>query len=532
MRVALVAVLVAGAVLRIAWAAVAPEEPEWDPVPSDPGWYLFIGDMVSEGEGYSYVVDEDFETQATGYYPPGYPLVLGGVFWLTDALPGDVSDLDAAVALNVLLSVATIALVFELGRRVVNARVGLAAAGVMALWPNLVFHSGVVLTETLTLFLLVALFLVVLASAGVARSPGRWRLLTVGALFGMVGLVRPTSLVFAPVFLFFWLPSGARKAIGRTALVAAATFAVILPWTARNWVQLGEPVLISTNTGDNLCIGYNPDATGSYGDPGDYCLGGISTHDPAVESRGEYDVRRQSETMERAWETIKDNPQRIFTLMPSRLRSTLWDDADGLAAANDYGRRSKAELLNDPERSVEPLFSDSTRDLLRGGANLFYLGALAVTAVGSWLVVKRWRAGRGDPAGRLGFLGAAALLQLVSPLLTFGDARFKMPIYPTMAVFAGVALVVVAWAGHILFRLLVQVVRSGVVGASRWRTGSVLFKLLVQAIRAGALSRWEGELAPDLVAAGGVTAGGNGADRDGAVSVEAGDSDQPASPVP
>jgi hypothetical protein len=492
--------LVIGAVLRIGWAVAAPQEPAWDPVPSDPGWYLHIGDMVSNGDGYSYIVktgpdDLDLEAQATAYYPPGYPLVLGGLFWATDLLPGDVSDLDAAVALNVVLSIVTIALVFELGRRVVNARVGLAAAAVMAFWPNLIFHTGVVLTETLFMFLLAAILLVTLASAPVARSPGAARLLTVGALFGLLGLVRPTSLVLGPLFLLFWLPAGARRALARTALVAAATFAVILPWTVRNWAQLGDPVAISTNTGDNVCIGYNPDATGAYGDPGNYCLGSeveaglgddtrsLNTHDPVREERGEYEVRRQSETLDRARTSIESSPQRIFTLMPSRLGHTMWDDADGLEAAGDYGR--------------QPLFKPATRGVLRGGANLFYVGAMAVAAAGAWLATKRWLSGNGDKAGRLWFLGAAALVQLVPPLITFGDSRFKMPIYPTVAVFAGVALVVLIWAAGVLRKLLRHVLTTGVHRGRGAGAVSDLSKLLVRALESGALSGWQRELGPD-----------------------------------
>jgi hypothetical protein len=34
----------------------------------------------------------------------------------------------------------------------------------------------------------------------------------------------------------------------------------------------------------------------------------------------------------------------------------------------------------------------------------------------------------------------AGAVQLVAPLATFGDARFKMPLYPTLAVCAAVAL--------------------------------------------------------------------------------------------
>jgi hypothetical protein len=38
----------------------------------------------------------------------------------------------------------------------------------------------------------------------------------------------------------------------------------------------------------------------------------------------------------------------------------------------------------------------------------------------------------------------AGAVQLVPPLLTFGDPRFKMPLYPTLAICAGAAIVALA----------------------------------------------------------------------------------------
>ena len=75
-----------------------------------------------------------------------------------------------------MLSVATIGLVFVLARRLVGPAVGLVAAGIWALWPNLIFHSGIVLTETLFLFLFVVLLIVVLGDPEAARAkcPAGW----------------------------------------------------------------------------------------------------------------------------------------------------------------------------------------------------------------------------------------------------------------------------------------------------------------------------------------------------------------------
>ena len=72
----------------------------------------------------------------------------------------------------------------------------------------------------------------------------------------------------------------------------------------------------------------------------------------------------------------------------------------------------------------------------RLAANAFY-AVVAVAAVAGGVVLLR----RPDPARRGLFLVVAGAAQLVSPLATFGDPRFKMPIYPTLAICAAVAVV-------------------------------------------------------------------------------------------
>ena len=106
----------------------------------------------------------------------------------------------------------------------------------------------------------------------------------------------------------------------------------------------------------------------------------------------------------------------------SKGRITLDDDADGLAASEDYGDRA--------------IVSDGTRSALRLAANTFYAAVAVAAVVGAVLLIRR-----SDPTRRGLFLVVVGVVQMLSPLATFGDPRFKMPMYPTMAVCAAVALV-------------------------------------------------------------------------------------------
>lgn len=420
-RQLLLAVVAAGALLRLVWAVAVAEPPAQDgTVPRDPGFYLLLGNMLADGNGYSYLVD-GFDVQASAYYPPGYPLTLGALFWLVELLPFEVSHFAAAVAMNLVLSVATIGLVFELGRRLVNPRVGLLAAGVMAVWPNLITYTGTLLTETLFLFLLALLLLVALASPEVARRPGMGRVVTVGLLLGAVGMVRPTSFVLAPLFLLLWWPTGVLVAVRRTAAVGAAALLVVLPWTIRNWVGQDAPVLISTNFGDNFCVGHHPDANGGFS-LADQCFEGLETTQPG-EERLDYETRRQSKTLSRGLEFVREDPVQVVALMPAKLWNTIGSDTDGLRAASDY-------------EHVE-IMSSGSADLFKVVSNLFYLVVGLAAVAGAAMMLRD-----DDKARRRLFFVAAALIQLVPPLLTFGDARFKFPIYPAVAVCAAFTI---AW---------------------------------------------------------------------------------------
>jgi hypothetical protein len=398
-----------GAILRAAWAVKAQS-----PVAMrDPSLYMILADYVAAGDGFRYGYEAD--QGATAYYPPGYPLALAAVVWLVRLLPFDVSTFDVAIWLNVGLSVATIGLVFVLARRLAGDRAGLIAAGVWALWPNLIFHSGIVLTETLFLLLLVAMLVVLLGDRAAARSPGVARLVTVGVLFGLTLLVRPVSAVMAPVFLVLWWGNGARAALWRLALVGVATVAVLLPWSVRSTMVMDEPVAMSLNFGDNLCLGHNPGASGGFGDLGAYCYTAEDLRRP------ESETRRQSENIDRAVTYIREHPGTTLRRTPSKLRITLQNDHDGLVVAEDFG--------------AVDLVSDGTRDALKVAADAFYFVVAAAAVVGGVMLLRR-----PDPARRGLFLVVAGAAQLVSPLATFGDARFKMPLYPTLAVCAAVAV--------------------------------------------------------------------------------------------
>ena len=417
----LVGIVAVGALLRIAWAVWAATPPVSF---RDPAAYQMLGDSLARGDGYSYAIPDGGLVPggiyATAYYPPGYPLFLGGLFWLADLLPFDVDHLSVAVGANVVLSTLTLPLVFALGRRLNGVTAGLVAAGALAVLPNTIFHTGVALTESLFLVLLVLMLLLAVPTGAVVRAPGTLRLVTLGVLFALSALVRPVSLVLLPAFLFLWWPSSLRVALRRTAVVLGAALLVILPWTVRNVVTMDSPVLISANLGDNLCIGYNDDATGGFTALPASC----DEHQDVPRPR--FEIVRQSDNIDHSVEWLLDHPAELPGLVFWRAYYTFGDDHDGLAAVQDYGD--------------VPWMAPRTERVLALAADAAYFALLGFALVGVVAALRR-RPGTSPRDRRQTFLILTMFLSIVPPLLTFGDPRFKAPLSPLLAISAALPLV-------------------------------------------------------------------------------------------
>ena len=321
------AIVILAAALRIVWVLSANREPVGI---HDPLLYYLLGIQIAEGNGYRLL-----DGTPTAFYPVGYPAALGGVFALVRHTPIPDNLVLASGFFNVFLGVATVVLAYEVGRRLFSPSVGLLAALWLAVFPNLIYHTAAYLSETLFNFLMLAALLVLLAVDWRERPPTRARLALFGAILGLSALVRPISLLFLPLLFAVWLYAGFgwRRALEATALALVATAAVIAPWAIRNAVVMDAPVIISTNLGDDLCMGHYPGARGAFALP-DYCFNQPEYKDLV---RPEYEVRRNNDNIERAIKFAFHNRLAELKLL-SRKAWFLWNhDHDGLWAVESYG---------------------------------------------------------------------------------------------------------------------------------------------------------------------------------------------------
>jgi hypothetical protein len=196
-------------------------------------------------------------------HPPLTVVALAGVNWLVEhpplsAIAGDHlnanvrEDRYAMVVFGTLL----ILLIGLLGRRVGRAipgveaeTVGLIAAGVAALSPNIWVNDGLVMSETLTGVAVVGACLLAFA---LWDHPGVGWALALGACCGAVALGRAELLLFVPllglvVALTTRADWGRRAGLAGIVLLAAAI--VIAPWVGFNLHRFNDSTFVSTNDG-------------------------------------------------------------------------------------------------------------------------------------------------------------------------------------------------------------------------------------------------------------------------------------------
>ncbi|QYG93010.1 hypothetical protein HC251_11585 [Iamia sp. SCSIO 61187] len=394
--------LVVRLVVAVVWA-------RWPAGLYDPARYVGYAQSIADGKG----MIDPFTHNPTAYFPPGYPYLVGAALALCQAIGAEGSLPEVLGSGQAVVGGLTVLMVGVLGRRIAGGPAGAAAAVVVALLPNLVVHAAVVLSETVSIALMLAFLLVAVPAAG--GTLGRGRLVGAGLLFGAILLVRPViaGVLVAVVVVWALDRSGWRTVLTRTGAVVGVGLLCVAPWTIRNAVRLDGFVPLSTNTGDNLCIGHAPGSVGAFRFLEACAVDVDITDGPRGEVEG--DAAKRDLAIEYALDRWRDQPG----LALDRMRYTLRDDHDAIVAVESYREDS--------------WMGERTRTLLYDVSDGLWAVIGVVGLVG--LVRLVWRRDRDGVA-----LAVTTAAVLAVPLLTFGDARFKVPVVPLLVI-AAAALV-------------------------------------------------------------------------------------------
>ncbi|MEP7122724.1 MAG: glycosyltransferase family 39 protein [Byssovorax sp.] len=415
------------------------------PPTADGTYYQRIAERIAQGLGYTWLWPDGAVTFAA-HYPVGYPAAIGAIYALVGPHPW------AAMGLNAALGALAAYAAHRLAARSGSRTIALVAGLLVALHPGLVAYTPALMTEG------VVASLVVVAAALAAwtrdRVASRWIGLTLlGLVLGAATLVRPQSLVLAPLFAAIAVEGDLRRRAIAAALATLVTLAVCAPWTARNCVRMKRCALVSVNGGWNLLIGADAASTGAWSP--------VQVPDACREV---YDEAEKDRCFGHAAQGyIAAHPLAWIALAPKKLAATF----DYAGAAGWYLHASNAEAFPDGAKValgvVETLFERVVLVLALAGmarrpeareARRRRQARLAVAIVGvvTALTPAAWIAyvalvgvallrGRALVRGPVLFAATAATVAatIATHAVFFGAGRYSLVVFPLVAALAALA---------------------------------------------------------------------------------------------
>ncbi len=382
----------------------------------DPGYHHAWARAIAGG---------DLAFHGPFFRAPLYAYFLGGIYALTGG------SIAVARAAGLALGLVTVFLLMRIGRRTVGERAGLLAGFAYGIYPIALRYEGDLLVEGLyILFAMAAL----LAQLRALDRPTRGRWFTTGVLYGFAAITRPNILIVALAVPFVTAlgrrlsraalpelaPMPARAALGEALLFAAGLVLPIIPVTLHNALAGGDFVPIASQGGVNFYIGNNPVADGYTAIvPGTRATwrGG---HDDAVAlaERAAGRPLRASE-VSRYWTAqgltfLRAEPVAALRLYARKLYLFWWG----------------AEISNNEHIYFLRRYSPPMQATLWHAGLYVPFGLVAPLAVlGMGLGWVRLRA-------RVVPLIAYVVLYMISVVLFFVCARFRLPVVPVLLLFA------------------------------------------------------------------------------------------------
>jgi 4-amino-4-deoxy-L-arabinose transferase-like glycosyltransferase len=276
----------------------------------------------------TYLLSNDYRGSNPYFFGPLYPYVLA----LVRAVAG--SDVARVLIVQAVWGAAGAVLIADAARRLTGWPIGLAAGIVYAFYEMNVFFDGLILMESLLLFLEALLLWLWTRAAEPRRRT--WLLVAIGVATGLIALGRaPGALLLLPAWWLVRRREGEtwRPTLVRMAVLAGVFTATIAPATLHNWRVSREFIPFTYNFGLNFYIGHHEGAIGLYkwvaGPQGVEAVRGLRP-DGGIESDGrdflaateglDLSPRESSDAWARkAWAWMRVHPVDVLRLAGSKV---------------------------------------------------------------------------------------------------------------------------------------------------------------------------------------------------------------------
>ncbi|MCX7921081.1 MAG: glycosyltransferase family 39 protein [Clostridia bacterium] len=192
------------------------------------------------------------------YHAPGYPFFIAAVYSVFGY-----SYFNVYIAQSILGTLSTL-LIYLIAANVFDKRIGKISALVSLLYWPLTLYSGILLSETLFLFLLLAGVYTFIK--GISSHKTLYFLLC-GGLLALSALVRSINLMALIIIPAVYLFIGYRnyKAVLKNIAAFALVFCITMsPWPIRNYAMFGKFIPVDSLGGLNLYIGNNGRSNGYF----------------------------------------------------------------------------------------------------------------------------------------------------------------------------------------------------------------------------------------------------------------------------
>jgi 4-amino-4-deoxy-L-arabinose transferase-like glycosyltransferase len=253
-----------GLAVRLTFVAI--RQSHVDLTTGDAYWYHWQAYLVAHGHGFLNPFDyfKNHRKVPGADHPPGFVLILT----LADKV--GITSAQAQRRLMCVMGTATVGTIGLVGRRIANARVGVVAAVIAAVYPNMWINDGMLMSETPFVF---AIALSLWFTYGILRSPTIRNVVGLSACLTLAAMTRPESVLLFPLFLvplvLARLQVPWRHRLLQVAVAAVIPIVAFAPWVAYNLSRFQKPVYISTGAGQTLAVGncdltYGGDFLGFY----------------------------------------------------------------------------------------------------------------------------------------------------------------------------------------------------------------------------------------------------------------------------